>query len=69
MSFILTPAQKIAYEKAKADPKRQDDGMARWSMKFNDGKGGIMLTDQCRTKAEAFMACCEKYGANFKEIA
>lgn len=69
MSFSLTPDQKIAYEKAKHDPVLQDDGMARWSMKFNDGKGGIMLTDQCRTKAEAFMACCEKYGANFKEIA
>jgi len=69
MSFILTPAQKIAYEKSKFDLGRQDYGMAKWSMKFNDGKGGIMLTDQCRTKAEAFMACCEKYGANFKEIA
>lgn len=69
MSFILTADQKSAYEKAKADTQRQDEGMARWSMKFNDGKGGIMLTDQCRTKAEAFMACCEKYGANFKEIA
>lgn len=69
MSFTLTPAQKIAYEKAKSDQQRQDEGMAKFEMKFNDGKGGIMLTDQCRTKAEAFMACCEKYGANFKEIA
>lgn len=69
MSFILTSAQKVEYEKAKADPRRQDEGMAKFEMKFNDGKGGIMLTDQCRTKAEAFMACCEKYGANFKEIA
>ena len=64
----LTTGQKIAYDKAKADQRRQDEGMAKFEMKFNDGKGGIMLTDQCRTKAEAFMACCEKYGANFKEI-
>jgi hypothetical protein len=69
MSFILTSDQKIAYEKIKTDQQRQDEGMAKFEMNFNDGKGGIMLTDQCRTKAEAFMACCEKYGPNFKEIA
>lgn len=69
MSFILTEAQKIDYEKAKSDTRRQDVGMAKWSMKFEDGKGAIMLTDQARTPAEAFMAAVEKFGSNFKEIA
>lgn len=69
MSFILTPAQKIAYEKAKADPRSQDSGMAKWELKFEDGKGAIMLTDEARTTAEAFLAAVEKFGKNFKEIA
>ncbi len=69
MSFELTPTQKIAYEKAKEDPRRQDNGMARWQLKFNNGKGAIMLTDEARTPAAAFMAAIEKFGKSFKEIA
>lgn len=69
MSFTLTPAQKVAYEKAKADPRHQDIGMAKWELKFEDGKGAIMLTDEARTTAEAFLAAVEKFGKNFKEIA
>lgn len=69
MSFFLTPEQKVSYEKSKCDLLRQDEGMAKFQMKFNDGKGGIMLSDQCRTKAEAFIASVEKFGKSFKEIA
>lgn len=69
MSFIMTSAQKIAYEKAKADQQRQDEGMAKWVLKFDSGKGAIMLTDEARTPAAAFMAAVEKFGKSFKEIA
>ena len=69
MSLTLTAAQKVAFEKAKGDPQRQDKGMARWSLKFESGKGAIMLTDEARTPAAEFMAAVEKFGKSFKEIA
>lgn len=69
MSFSLTPAQKVEYEKSKLDPRRQNQGMAKWVLKFESGQGAIMLTDEARTPAEAFMAAVEKFGKSFKEIA
>ena len=68
MSFSLTAEQQVAYEAAKQDLRRQDKGMARWTLKFNSGKGAIMLTDEARTPAEAFMAAAEKFGRSFKEV-
>lgn len=69
MSFKLTEPQEVAYEKAKSDPRRQNEGMAKWVLKFESGKGAIMLTDEARTPAAAFMAAVEKFGKSFKEIA
>lgn len=69
MSFSLTLAQKVAYQKAKLHPRRQNEGMAKWVLKFESGKGAIMLTDEARTPAAAFMAAVEKFGKSFKEIA
>lgn len=68
MSGLLTHQQAIDYEKACINSQIQPTGMAKWQLKFNDGKGAIMLTDQARTTADAFMAAAEKFGKNFKEI-
>ena len=69
MSGLLTTQQREDYERHCLNTQRQDVGMAKWELKFNDGKGAIMLTDQARNPAEAFLAAAEKFGANFKEIA
>lgn len=67
--ITLTPQQREDYENHCIRTQSQDVGMAKWELRFNDGKGAIMLTDQARTPGEAFLAAAEKFGANFKEIA
>lgn len=68
MSFTITPEQQAAIKAAKADPRRQDDGMAKWEIMFTDGKHSTMLTDQCRDRESALLGAIERFGAKVKDV-
>jgi|GEM_PF-5332667 hypothetical protein len=67
-SFSLTPAQITTLDKAEQDPRRQDDGMAKWEVYFSDGRHGTMLTNDCRDRASALLGAIERFGAKVTDV-
>lgn len=68
MSFTVTPEQQAVLDAAKADPRSQDSGMAKWEIMFTDGKHSTMLTDQCRDRESALLGAIERFGAKVKDV-
>ncbi len=68
MSFSVTPEQQVTIDAARADTRRQEDGMAKWEVMFTDGKHSTMLTNDCRDRASALLGAIERFGARVKDV-
>ena len=65
---MLTPAQLLACEDARRESPKVINGMAKWHVVFECGKGCTMLSDLCHTREEAIYAAIERFGRKVMNV-
>lgn len=68
--FKLSISQEMELDFLKGKPPAEipPNCMAKWLIQFQDDKQLTMLTNDCHTREEAFIAAVERFGKKVKTI-